>query len=214
MDATQIKERFYQMEQTARALLADFRQVKQNFRDLDRLVREHIGRWEGGKGALIESVFGECAAIADSDQGKSFRAFWDFLMSPARQEELSALLERALSLVPVAETSPDQRLRRVHYDWLEAGEAAQRTVARLSEQLRKYLDDQAWLENRRIMTIIHGIKQRALALRNAAPAGDFMTLSETASAITLVWIARCTRRRSRRTSSNKRSRMAAVRQGL
>lgn len=186
MDATQIKERFYQMEQIARALLADFRQVEQNFRDLDRLVRERIAHWEGGKGTLLDSVFGERDAIADSDQGKSFRAFWDFLMSPARQEELSALLERALSLAPVAETSPDQRLRRVHYDWLEAGEAAQRTVARLSEQLRKYLDDQAWLESRRIMTLLRGIEQQALALRNAAPAGDFMTLSDTAPAITLV----------------------------
>lgn len=186
MDATQIKERFYQMEQTARALLSDFRQVEQNFRDLDRLVRERIARREGGKGELLESVFGEHDVIVDSDQGKSFRAFWDFLMSPARQEELTDLLERMLSLGPIAETNPDQRLRRVHYDWLEAGEAAQRTVARLSEQLRKYLDDQAWLENRRIMTIIRGIEQQALALRNAAPDGDFMTLSDTAPTITLV----------------------------
>jgi flagellar motility protein MotE (MotC chaperone) len=186
MDATQLKERFYQVEQTARALLSDFRQVEQNFRDLDRLVRERIALWEGGKGALLESVFGERDAIADSDQGKSFRVFWDFLMSPARQEELSALLERILSLDPIAETRPDQRLRRIHYDWLEAGEAAQRTVARLSEQLRKYLDDQAWLENRRIMTIIRDIEQQALAIRNSPPEGDFTTLSDAAPSIALV----------------------------
>lgn len=186
MDATQLKERFYQVEQTARALLADFRQVEQNFRDLDRLVREKIALWDGGKGALLESIFGSRDAIADSDQGKSFRAFWDFLMSPARQEQLSALLERILSLDSIAATQPDPRLRRVHYDWLEAGEAAQRTVARLSEQLRKYLDDQAWLENRRIMTILRNIESRALALRNTPPAGDFMELSDTAPSVALV----------------------------
>ncbi len=185
MDATQIKERFHQVEQTARALLSDFRQVEQNFRDLDRRVREKIALWEGGKGELLASIFGESDAIADSDQGKSFRAFWDFLMSPARQDEFSALLARILALDAVAETGPDGRLRRVHYDWLEAGEAAQRTVARLSGQLRKYLDDQAWLENRRIMHIIRNIEQQALAVRDAPPEGDFVTLSDSAPSIAL-----------------------------
>ena len=107
-------------------------------------------------------------------------------MSPARQEELSALLERILSLDPIAETRPDRRLLRVHYDWLEAGEAAQRTVARLSGQLRKYLDDQAWLENRRIMTIIRDIEQQALAIRNSPPEGDFTALNDTAPSVALV----------------------------
>jgi flagellar motility protein MotE (MotC chaperone) len=185
MDATQIKERFHQVEQIARALLSDFRQVEQNFRDLDRRVREKIALWEGGKGELLANIFGESDVIADSDQGKSFRAFWDFLMSPSRQDEFTTLLERILALGPVAETSPDARLRRVHYDWLEAGEAAQRTVARLSGQLRKYLDDQAWLENRRIMHIIRDIEQQALAVRKAPPEGDFATLSDSAPSIAL-----------------------------
>lgn len=185
MDATQLKERFQQIDQTARALLSDFRQVEQNFRDLDRAVRERIALWEGGKGELLERIFGERDAIVDSDQGKSFRAFWDFLMSPARQEELSALLERVMSLGPIVEMQPDPRLKRVHYDWLVAGEATQRTVARLSEQLRKYLDDQVWLENRRIMTIIRDIEQHALAVRGQAPEGEFMAVDDTAPTVLL-----------------------------
>ena len=39
MDPTRLRERFLQATDTARALLADFRQVEQNFRDLDRQVR-------------------------------------------------------------------------------------------------------------------------------------------------------------------------------
>lgn len=186
MDSTRIRERFYQVEQTARALLADFRQVEQNFRGLDRAVRERITTWEGGKGELLETIFGERDVIADSDQGKSFRAFWDFLMSPLRQEELSVMLERVLSLDPVAELQPDSRMLRIHYDWMEAGESTQRTVARLSEQLRKYLDDQAWLENRRIMTLIQGIERRAVEVRERFPEGVFMVLDAAAPAIDLV----------------------------
>lgn len=169
MDPTRLRERFMQATATARALLADFRQVEQNFRDLDRDVRQRIATWQGGRGQLLDDVLGKQDVITDSDQGRSFRAFWDFLMSPSRQDELTDLLEKALSLAPVASLSPDPRIRRIHYDWLEAGETTQRTVARLSQQLRHYLDDQAWLENRRVMELIREIEQHAVAVREQLP---------------------------------------------
>ncbi len=106
-------------------------------------------------------------------------------MSPARQDELSKLLERVFWLEAVQELGPDRRLLRVHYDWLEAGEVAQRTVARVSEQLRRYLDDQAWLENRRIVELIRGIEQRALTLRDRIPPGDVMEVDAPAPEIRL-----------------------------
>ncbi|MDP2368065.1 DUF3375 domain-containing protein [Rhodoferax sp.] len=178
LDDTALKERFHQFTGLARELLTDFREVEHNFRGLDRKVRERIALWDGAKGALLQEIMGERDAIADSDQGKSFRAFWDFLMSQSRQEELTQLLERVLELPPVAALAPDPRLRRVHYDWLEAGEHAQRTVAQLSQQLRRFLDDQAWLENRRIMDILRGVEAKALALRQTPPVGAFYAVDE------------------------------------
>lgn len=76
-------------------------------------------------------------------------------MSPKRQKEFSERLDKVLSLPIMDEIKPDKRTRRVHYDWLEAGEYTQRTVAQLSQQLRRFLDEQAWLENRRIMDLLH-----------------------------------------------------------
>lgn len=171
LEPTQIRDRFLQLDAVARGLLSDFREVEQNFRDLDRSVREQVATWEAGKGALLEQIFGRSDAIRDSDQGRSFHAFWDFLMAPSRQEELTSLLEAVLDLGPVKELAPDRRLGRIHYDWLEAGEIAQRMVARLSQQLRRYLDDRVWLENRRIMQIQRMIEHHALALRAAPPDG-------------------------------------------
>jgi len=185
LDDTGLKDRFQQFLQLARELLTDFREVEHNFRTLDRRVRERIALWDGAKGALLEEIMGERDAIADSDQGKSFRAFWDFLMSQSRQEELTRLLEQVLSLPAILAMHPEARLQRVHYDWLEAGEHTQRTVAKLSEQLRRFLDDQAWLENRRIMDILHSVESHALALREEAPKGDFMPLSATSASVEL-----------------------------
>jgi len=185
LNDTSLKDRFQQFLQLARDLLSDFREVEQNFRTLDRQVRERIALWDGAKGELLEEIMGQRDTIADSDQGKSFRAFWDFLMSQSRQEELSRLLEQVLALPPVVEMQPESRLRRVHYDWLEAGEHTQRTVARLSQQLRRFLDDQAWLENRRIMDILHNIESQALAVREDAPSDNFISLAEAVATIEL-----------------------------
>lgn len=185
MNDTAVKERFQQFIALARELLADFREVEHNFRALDRRVRERIALWDGAKGELLQDIMGERDLIAESDQGRSFRAFWDFLMSQSRQEELTQLLDRVLQLAPVAELMPDARLRRVHYDWLEAGEHAQRTVALLSQQLRRFLDDQAYLENRRIMDILRGIEAGTLAVRQVPPPGDFMSISHIAASIDL-----------------------------
>ncbi len=189
LNDTALKDRFQQFTGLARELLADFREVEHNFRALDRTVRERIALWDGAKGTLLQEIMGERDAIAESDQGKSFRAFWDFLMSQSRQEEFTTLLARVLDLPPVSALEPDVRLKRVHYDWLEAGEYAQRTVAQLSQQLRRFLDDKAWLENRRIMDILRGIEGKVLSLRDVAPAAvrapDFMQIDEIGAGVEL-----------------------------
>ncbi len=185
LDDTALRDRFQQVNSTARELLSDFREVEHNFRQLDLQVREQIATWEGRKGELLTQIFGERDAIADSDQGRSFRAFWDFLMSPASQDELTELLQKVFDLGAVDALASDRRLKRIHYDWLEAGEQTQRTVARLSQQLRRYLDDQAYLENKRIMRLLDGISARALAVREQAPMGDFCHLDAPAPSVQL-----------------------------
>jgi hypothetical protein len=158
------RDRYQQFTMMARELLADFREVEANFRVLDRWLREKISTWEGSKGELLDDILSSRESITDSDQGKSFQAFYDFLLSASRQEELADLLERVQSLEAIS--APDARMRYVHHDWLEAGERTQGTVRRLSEQLRRFLDDQVWAENRRVMDILRGIERNALSLRD------------------------------------------------
>jgi hypothetical protein len=185
MDDTALKDRFLQVSTTARELLSDFRAVEHNFRELDRAMREQIAAWDGHKGQLLSQIFGERDAISDSDQGRSFRAFWDFLMSPASQEELSELLEQVFEMNSLTEYTQDKRLKRIHFDWLEAGEYTQRTVAKLSQQLRRYLDDQAYLENKRIMQLLDNINVHALLVKKQLPQVSLMTLDEPSPSLRL-----------------------------
>jgi hypothetical protein len=183
LDSSGVRDRYQQLAATARELLSDFREVEENFRRLDRQLREKIAGWQGGKGELLDDVLGSRESIAGSDQGKSFQAFCDFLLSQARQEELSQLLAKVDQLADVAERDP--RLRQVHYDWLDAAERTQATVRQLSEQLRRFLDDQVWFENRRVIDILREIESSALRLRGS-PVGELaVEIDAAAPAVTL-----------------------------
>jgi len=168
-DPTRIKERFFQVEETARRLLSDFRQVEYNFRGLDRQTRERIAVSDKAKGALLDEIFREQDVIWDSDQGKSFRAFWEFLMSTPRQTELAELLEAVYALDEIQSLEPDGFLAGIKFALLDAGEKVYRTNNRLVEQLRKYLDDQTYLENRRILDLVRGIEKQAVAAKDDPP---------------------------------------------
>lgn len=155
LDATALRDRYQQFAATARDLLSDFREVEDNFRTLDRAARERIAAWEGSKGDLLAELVGSRADINGSDQGRSFQAFYDFLLSETRQVE---------------QVESDRRLRTIHHDWSEAAERTQRTVRQISEQLRRFLDDQVWLENRRVLDLVRAVEAAALACRHDPPA--------------------------------------------
>ena len=149
--------------------MADFRQVEENFRSLDRSAREKIATWQGSRGELLDELVSTRANIDGSDQGRSFQAFYDLLLSEARQEELSQLLGRVSEL---AQIQTDSRLRTIHHDWADAAERTQQTVRQISEQFRRFLDDQIWVENRRVLELVKDIERHAVDVRAQAPKKD------------------------------------------
>jgi hypothetical protein len=176
-----VRDRYQQFTTTARELLADFREVEENFRRLDRAARERIATWDGAKGELLAELVGSRSEITHSDQGHSFQAFYEFLLSESRQQEVTDLLNRVTAL---EEVEADGRMRGIHHDWSEAAERAQRTVRQISEQLRRFLDDQVWMENRRVLDLVRDVESAALELRDSPPAVG-LEIDEPGIAITL-----------------------------
>lgn len=123
------------------------------------------------------------AAPSPKPTSRSFHAFYDFLLVRSRQEEFADLLERVHALDAIDEV--DSRIRRVHYDWLDAGERTQATVRLLSEQLRRFLDDRAWLENRRVMDVLRSIESNSLALRDQPGLAPGFDIDATCPSISL-----------------------------
>jgi hypothetical protein len=69
-------------------------------------------------------------------------------------------LYRVLALPAVAALWPEPRLHRVHHVW-SAGEHTPRTLAPLSQQSRRFLDNRAFLQNRGILNLLHAIESKA-----------------------------------------------------
>ena len=176
LDEMQIKERFWQAMETAREILSDFRAVEQKFRDLDRGLREQISTWSGGKGELLAAIFQEQDGISHSEQGKSFTSFWNFLMAPSYQEIFERNLDKVLSMEAVRKMDNERRMRNIHYEWIESGAHVQDTIALLSQQLRRYVDENFLEEERRIVQLVREIEGRALNVRNDPPRDAFMEL--------------------------------------
>lgn len=166
-DDRQIIERTMQAEDTARKLLRDFRQVEDNFRALDRATRQRIATSEAAKGDTLDAIFADHGAIRDSDQGRSFRAFWELLLSAQSKRELVELIEQTLTLAPLQQRSGP--LANLLGDLQQAGGSVTRTLMRLNEQLRRYLDDRLLAEQRRIGELIGEIEQLAGQLSDNPP---------------------------------------------
>lgn len=175
---TQIKERFIEANTAARRLLADFREVEQNFRNITRSVQEQQLREGVKKGSVVGYVLDEHRSLKESDQGRSFYAFWDFLMSSSRQDELRGLLDAVYGISHIQELGHEnQVLRRIKTSLIEAGEKVIQSNHRLAEQLRKMLDERNLSENRRVRELIGDIKKLGLGVIENPPNGeDFMVL--------------------------------------
>ncbi len=151
LDDRQIKERYQFIEETARFLLADFRQVEENFRNLDRDFRKKIITTTQSKGKVLEELFQQQDFLLETDQGKSFTAFWEFLLSQSRQEEFDQLIEDVISLPIVQQMQKETfSIENIRNNLIDAGDKTKKTTNSLLEQLRKYLEHKSFFENKRI----------------------------------------------------------------
>ena len=185
LDDVQVKERFLQAENTAQAILADFREVEENFRELTRKVQDDVVKWTRGKGELLEKIFGESDIIRKSEQGRSFMAFWRYLMLSQQQEDFRATMAQISEAEPIRELLPDHPLAAINREWVRAAGAVQQTLGQLSAQLRRYVDEAYLQEERTIYQLIQRIETQALKRRDDVPAGEFTSIRETAPAVQL-----------------------------
>ena len=168
-DESRIKEQYMQIEEIARNLKYDFAEIEYNFRELNTRAMETIAMREDAKAEVLGSIFAIEDEIRESDQGKSFFAFWQLLTDMERSSKLSEMIEKLYALESVHRFDSQRRLKNLKYELLGSGEKIVTITGRLIEQLRRFIDDRVWVENRRILELCHTIEKQALAIQDIMP---------------------------------------------
>jgi hypothetical protein len=170
--ATALKENYLLAADTAKRLLSDFRQVEENFRELDTQTRQTIIKSDMGKADLLDQVFAQQDHLWNTDQGKSFRGFWEFLMSENMQQELEQLIEKINAIPEVQQVKREQVVDRIKANLVDAGDKVNRSNDGLIEQLRKFVEQKNLAESKHVMRSIEAIESLLLEHRDTIDAGD------------------------------------------
>jgi hypothetical protein len=88
----QIKSRFDEVTKLTNELIGDFREVEENFKDIVRNIYEKQSDKSLSKGKILQYTFDSLDELRQTEQGKSFYAFWTFLLDDLSQEELKMLV--------------------------------------------------------------------------------------------------------------------------
>ncbi|GAB3986340.1 DUF3375 domain-containing protein [Spirosoma daeguense] len=170
-DATRIRDNFQLVQETARRLLADFRQVEQNFRHIDRDLRDEILTTSLSKGRLLDNLFSTIdERIWERDQGKSFRAFWELLMNQSKQDEFDALMGEVVQLPALQDATVALRdLGRLKFDLLEAGGNVNRANDLIIKSLRRLIETNFFREHKHVLQKIESVLELAIRVKSQPP---------------------------------------------
>ncbi len=160
---TQIKERFYDVCKLGRELSSDFKEVEQNFKDITRRIYEKQMQADITKGNILGFALDATETLKESDQGKSFYAFWLFLIASDKQEELDQLINQTYGILADREiAAPDPYLRNIKIYLYNAGQKVIGSNHRLADKLSRVVTERFLTERRKTMSLINDIKRAAM----------------------------------------------------
>ncbi|MFN5856750.1 MAG: DUF3375 family protein, partial [Pseudanabaenaceae cyanobacterium] len=103
-------------------------------------------------------------------QGRSFYAFWNFLMSSDKRQELKNMIQTVYQLDELKPVTQEYRLLyHIERSLLDAGEYVVQSNHRLTEKLRQMLDERNIRENRLVAELINDVQRLALQVVKHEP---------------------------------------------
>ncbi|MBS1663354.1 MAG: DUF3375 domain-containing protein [Bacteroidetes bacterium] len=156
----QLRERLEWFTRLSHELLSDFREVEDNFKFIHRHIVEQHTKAEVNKGAIVGYAFEAYDALRKSDQGKSFYAFWDFLVSRAGQEEWRLLTDQLLLLLQDRSIESDgEFVQNIKSLLLQQGRNVYESNDKMAEKLSRIITEKEIARHRRLRQQIGSIKE-------------------------------------------------------
>jgi hypothetical protein len=180
-DAIEIQEQFYDLSKMARELLADFGEVEQNFEQIRKEIQRKYTERDIAKGTLLVFALDALDEIDQKPQGKSFKAFWEFLTDEKRQQEFTQLTDKLYLLLNDHDINynNDRFFKHLKRYLQVSGKKVIDSNRKLSEKISRVLSEKNLLERRRAIELIGEIKHTAyLLVSTGVKEDDFIIIED------------------------------------
>jgi len=138
----EIVPRFNQINQSAKELLSDFKEVEENFKEITKGIYQKHADGSLSKSDILEFTFDALDELKDSQQGKSFYAFWSFILNPELQNKWESLTKELYKTledksIPVNDPFLKGMKRHLHSSGQKVYKANDKMAEKLSRIIRE-----------------------------------------------------------------------------
>lgn len=164
----QIRERLNHISGMASQLLRDFSLVEERFREMARTIQQAQLNPEARRGDILGTALDADERLEESDEGQSFRAFYELLTHPEQRESFDGLIGAVYDMPRLTPfVGENAVLQRLTSHLLYAGERVNQSNQRLAEHLRRVVDTRNVIESRWVQTLTQEIKYAISQLEDA-----------------------------------------------
>ena len=144
-------------------MLSDFREVEENFKTITRQIYQKHTDPTLTKGNILSFAFDALDDLKESEQGKSFYAFWEFLITRSKQDEWRTLTSQLFDVLYERGMAFDDHFLRKMKTYLHRnGQKVYDANDRMAQKLSRIISEQEQYERIRVKKTIGLIKELAL----------------------------------------------------
>lgn len=161
----EIVPRFNQLNQSAKELLSDFKEVEDNFKDITKGIYQKHSDGSLTKSDILAFTFDALDELKDSQQGKSFYAFWSFILNPDLQNKWESLTKELYQTleeksIPVN----DSFLKGMKNHLYNSGRKVYKANDKMADKLSRIIRENESSNSEATKKIIDEIKKQLVAI--------------------------------------------------
>ncbi|KAA6328368.1 hypothetical protein EZS27_022727 [termite gut metagenome] len=176
----EIVPRFNQLSKLAKELLSDFKEVDGNFKTIIKEIYQKHTDTTLKKSHILQYTFDALDELKDSSQGKSFYAFWEFLLSRDLQEEWKDLVQELYQTLEEKEIYVnDSFLKNMKQHLYDSGRKVYKTNDKMAEKLSRIIRENDVSKAEVTKNVIQEIKNLLIHVNKKKGKPDFAFEIET-----------------------------------
>ena len=161
----EIVPRFQQINKQAKELLNDFKDVDDNFKNIIKEIYQKQIDQTLNKGSILQYTFDALDELKSSSQGKSFYAFWDFLLAREMQSELDVLINELFKTLKNKNIDSEDTFLQNMVEYLyESGRRVYQTNDKMADKLSRIIRENEMSQSDIAKRIVQEIKNTLIEI--------------------------------------------------